>query len=68
MIDSILQNGFKNGFNNIHAFCQDKCHSGNKIGNGVYVTLNINTAKKYSGTITMDGKRYRTLFLVKVKK
>ena len=55
MINSILQNGFKNGFNNIHASCQDKYHPENRIGNGVYVTPNINTAKGYVGTITLNG-------------
>ena len=68
MINSIFQNGFKNGFNNVHAFCQDKLHPGNRIGNGVYVTPNINTAKNYAGSITLNGKKYLTLFLVKVKK
>ena len=65
IIDSILQNGFKNGFNNVHALCQDKYHPENRI---VYVTPNINTTKGYSGTITMNEKKYLTLFLVKVKK
>jgi len=68
MINSILQNGFKNGFNNAHAPCEDKLHPGNRIGNGVYVTPNIDTARNYAGIITLNGKKYLTLFLVKVKK
>ena len=68
MINSILQNGFKNGFNNVHASHEDKLHPGNRIGNGVYVTPNIDTARNYAGIITLNGKKYLTLFLVKVKK
>ena len=38
MVDSILKNGFKNGFNNAHADCYDIYHPGRRIGIGVYVT------------------------------
>lgn len=68
MIDEIFKNGFKNGKNNVHANHNDINHPGKKIGIGVYVTPNIETAKQYSGIITKDGKKYLTLFLVKVKK
>lgn len=68
MIDSIIKFGFKNGNNNNHSECTDILHPGNKIGKGVYVSPNIETAKYYSGTIVIKGKKYLTLFLVKVKK
>ena len=68
MINSILQNGFKAGKNNVHEDCDDINHPGKKIGIGVYVTPNISTAKSYAGSITIKGKQYVTLFLVKVKK
>ena len=68
MINSILQNGFSNGKNNVHTNCNDKYHPGKKIGIGVYVTPNINIAKLYAGTIGIGGKKYLTLFLVKVRK
>ena len=55
-------------YNNEHSECDDILHQGNKIGNGVYVSPNIETAKYYSGTIVIKGKKYLTLFLVKVKK
>ena len=68
MIDSILKNGFKNGINNAHADCYDKYHPGKKIGIGVYVTPNIETAKSYAGIIHLNGEEFLTLFLVTVKK
>ena len=68
IVNSILQNGFKNGFNNVHAFCEDKLHTGKRIGNGVYVTPNINIARNYAGSITLNGNKYLTLFLKKKKK
>ena len=68
LIDSIAQNGFKNGFNNVHANCDDIYHPGKKIGIGVYVTPNINTAKSYAGIIHLNGEQYFTVFMVKVKK
>ena len=58
----------KNGINNAHSNCDDKYHPGRKIGIGVYVTPNINTAKLYAGTIHKDGEKYLTIFLVRVKK
>ena len=68
MIDSIITFGFKTGDNNAHANCNDIFHPGNKIGYGVYVSPNIDTAKKYAGTIIIKGNKYLTLFLVKVRK
>lgn len=68
MIDSIIKNGFKNGDKNAHANCNDIFHPGKKIGNGVYVSPNIDIAKQYAGTIINQGSKYLTLFLVKVKR
>ena len=68
MIDSIITFGFKSGNKNVHANCNDIFHPGNKIGYGVYVSPNIDTAKKYAGTIIIKGNKYLTLFLVKVRK
>ena len=48
--------------NNVHANHNDINHPGKKIGIGVYVTPNINTAKLYAGTIRIGGKKYLTLF------
>lgn len=68
MIDSIITYGFKSGNKNLHSKCNDINHPGKKIGNGVYVKPNINTAKHFAGSIIIEGKNYLTLFLVKVRK
>ena len=68
MINSIFNNGFKNGQNNYHANHNDIYHKGGKVGIGVYVTPNIKTVKSYAGKITFNGEEYKTLFLVMVKK
>lgn len=68
MIESIFINGFKNGRNNAHEDCLDINHPGKKIGIGVYVTPNLETAKQYAGILSFEGKEYYTIFLVKVKK
>ena len=68
MIENISYNGFKNGRNNVHANCQDINHPLKKVGIGVYVTPNLEIAKQYAGIISFEGKKYYTIFLVKVKK
>ena len=67
-INSIFNNGFQNGYNNLHADHNDICHSGRKVGIGVYVTPNIETAKSFAGKITYNGEEYKTLFEVMIKK
>ena len=67
-INNIFNNGFQNGQNNYHANHNDIYHKGRKVGIGVYVSPNIETAKSYAGKITLNGEEYKTLFLVKVKK
>ena len=42
-----IRDRFKNGIINAHAECYDIYHPGRKIGIGVYVTPNIETAKSY---------------------
>ena len=67
-INSIFNNGFHNGYNNLHADHDDIYHSGRKVGIGVYVTPNIETAKSFAGNITYNGEEYKTLFEVMIKK
>ena len=67
MINNIINNGFKSGYNNKRKNCKDIMHPRKKIGNGVYVTPNINIAKKFAGKMNIGGKMFLTLFLVKVK-
>ena len=67
MIQSIYKNGFRNGKNNFHSECPDINHPGYKVGIGVYVTPIFEIAKNYAGEIEIQGERYSTIFLVKVK-
>ena len=53
--------------NNAHSPCLGINHFGKYVGNGA-ATQNINSTIDYSGTIQIEGKDYKVLFLVKVKK
>ena len=53
--------------NNAHSPCLGINHFGKYVGNGAVIS-NINSTIDYSGTIQIEGKDYKVLFLVKVKK
>lgn len=53
--------------NNAHSPCLGINHFGKYVGNGA-ATSNINSTMDYSGTIQIEGKNYKVLFSVKVKK
>ena len=63
----IVKDGLKSGKNQVHEGCEDKNHPGNLVGRGVYCTPNIETAEYYSSTIDINGKKYKTVFMVRVK-
>ena len=57
---------FKPGMNQEHKNCNDKFHSGQKVGVGVYCTPNIKTAEGYTGVSNINGKNYKTVLMVRV--
>ena len=58
---------FNPGMNQVHKDCNDKFHSGQKVGVGVYCTPNIKTAEGYTGVSNINGKNYKTVLMVRVK-
>ena len=44
----------------------DKRHKGNIIGNGIYLTKDINIAEEYSGIIPFNCKNYKIVLMAKV--
>ena len=67
IIGIILMGGFKEGRNQIHKNCEDINHPGKKVGNGVYFTSSIKEAEDYAGIIEINGKKYKTILMVRVK-
>ena len=63
----IIKSEFKAGPNQIHEAHKDIYHPGKKVGNGVYCTPSINTADFYSGISVINGERYKTVLMVRVK-
>ena len=64
----IYEGEFKKGPKQALKNYDDKFHPGKKIGTGVYCTPNIQTAEKYAGISIINGKRYKTALMVRVKK
>ena len=67
IIGFIFRGGFKPGLVQMHANCDDINHSGKKIGNGIYVTPSISTAEAYAGILEINGLKYKTVLMVRVK-
>ena len=63
----IFKTEFKGGVNQGHRNHQDKNHPGQIVGDGVYCTPHINTALGYAGTSEINGEKYKTVFMVRVK-
>ena len=63
----IFNSEFKGGVNQAHRNHQDKNHPGQIVGDGVYCTPHINTALGYAGTSEINGEKYKTVFMVRVK-
>ena len=58
---------FKPGSNQVHSCCEDQYHPGKLVGEGVYCTPTISTADEYSGISEINGKKYKTVLMVRVK-
>ena len=58
---------FKKGDNQVHKNHDDVNHKGKKVGEGVYCTPLIETALKYSGESEVNGKKFKTVLMVRVK-
>ena len=58
---------FKIGPNQVHKDCKDKFHEGKTVGDGAYCTPNIQTAEEYAGISEINGIKYKTVIMVRVK-
>ena len=63
----IYKGGFKKGAIQVHTECDDRYNPGNKVGEGVYCTPNIETAAEYCGVSEINGKSYQTVLMIRVK-
>ena len=63
----IYKGAFKAGSRQAHSTCPDQFHPGNLVGDGVYCTPKISTAEDYAGISDINGKSYKTVFMVRVK-
>ena len=63
----IYKGSFKAGKGQKHQNCPDQFHPGKKVGTGVYCTPKIKTAEEYGGLSEINGIKYKTVFMVRVK-
>ena len=63
----IFKGAFKAGSRQAHSNCPDQFHPGKLVGDGVYCTPKISTAEDYAGISDINGKSYKTVFMVRVK-
>ena len=63
----IYKSSFKAGKAQVHEGCDDLFHPGKKVGIGVYCTPNVDTAQGYSGESEINGIKYSTVLMVRVK-
>ena len=67
-VTNLIYNGsFKAGSQQVHSGCWDINHPGKQVQDGVYCTPLIKTAESYSGESEVNGKRYKTVLMVRVK-
>ena len=64
---NIYKTSFKPGQCQAHEDCDDVFHPGKKVGIGVYCTPKIETAEGYSGISIINGVKYNTVLMVRVK-
>ena len=65
--NNIIGMGFKAGKGQAHKNCEDQFHPGNKVGEGIYCTPFITTAEHFAGESEINGKKYKTVIMVRVK-
>ena len=63
----IYKGTFKVGKNQYYEDYDDMFHPGNRIGKGVYITPFIKTAEEYAGIAEINGIKYKTVIMVRVK-
>ena len=66
-IKNIYILGFKPSIFQAHKDCQDIYHPGKNVGVGVYFTSNPETAGEYGGIYEFNGKKYKTILMVRIK-
>ena len=64
---TIYRGGFKPGNYQMHADCSDIYHPGKKVGNGIACTPSIKCAEEYAGISEINGIKYITVLMVRVK-
>ena len=62
-----IKEGIKQGNSQIKTRTDDKRHLGRKVGNGIYLTPNLNMLENYSGIIKFNHENYRVALMAKVK-
>ena len=62
----IINKGLEEGNLQSKSQSNDKRHLNKKIGNGVYLSPDINIAEKYSGIISFNKERYKIALMTKV--
>ena len=67
IIGLIYKNTFKAGPCQAHSNCLDINHPGKRIGVGVTVTPSIKVAESYAGISEINGIKYKTVLMVRVK-
>ena len=64
----IYEGGFKPGNVQAHQYCNNINKPGTKVDVGVYCTPKVDVACSYSGQSIINGKRYHTVIMVRVKR
>ena len=67
VVGLIYKGSFKKGSGQMHENCRDQFHPGKLVGEGVYCTPKIKTAEYYAGISEINGIRYKTILMVRVK-
>ena len=65
-LENIINSTFKRISGQFHKDCDDINNPGNKIGEGVYCTPNIDLASQYCESLEINGQSYKTVLMVKV--
>ena len=64
---SIYKSKFRPGSGQAHQNEDDIFHPGKKVGKGVYCSPKIETAEEYSGISEINGIKYKTVLMTRVK-
>jgi len=64
---NIYKSQYKSGGGQEHEYEDDIFHPGKKVGRGVYCSPKIETAEGYSGISVINGIKYKTVLMNRVK-